>query len=403
MSAPASVEVRLDDLSGPEVAALLSDHLAGMHATSPPGSVHALDPSALRHPSVTFWTAWVDGSLAGCGALKELSPTAGEVKSMRTAPGSLRRGVAAAVLAEVVATARSRGYAELLLETGHGPAFDAAHALYLRHGFVACGPFGDYTDDPFSRFFRLDLLDADRAAKHALELLCDVLPGGWSRRVGHALVGETALPVPSLNGLWVGSAALEPADAAAALDEVGFTHSLQVDARQADVLAPLAVERGLVRDDDGPLMVLAGPPPAPDPRLVVRRLAPEEVGLHAELAGRAFGAPPEVFAALVTPDLARVDGAQVLVGEVDGEPVCTAFVLVQDGAAGVYNMATPPEHQRRGYGAAMTAATVAAAREAGATWAWLQSSAAGHAVYERLGFRTVATWQVWVTPPYHDG
>lgn len=392
------MRVRLDDLSGPEVAALLADHLAGMHATSPPGSVHALDLSALRHPSVTFWTAWVDGSLAGCGALKELSPTSGEVKSMRTAPGFLRRGVAAAVLAEVVATARSRGYAELLLETGHGPAFDAAHALYARSGFVACGPFGEYVEDPFSRFLRLDLLDADRAAKRALALLCDVLPGGWSRPVGDALVGATGLPVPSLNGLWVGSATLDPGAAAAALDEVGVAHSLQVDAAQAEAFAPLAAERGLVRGDDGPLLVLPGPAPVPDPRLVVRQLGPDEVGLHADLAGRAFGAPPEVFAALVTPDLARTEGAQVLVGEVDGEPVSTAFALVQDGAAGVYNVATPPEHQRRGHGAAMTAATVAAAREAGATWAWLQSSAAGHPVYERLGFRTVATWRTWVTP-----
>ena len=152
-----TVEVRPDDLSGPEVAGLLSDHLDAMHANTPAGSVHALDLSGLRAPGVTFWSAWVDGSLAGCGALKELSPTAGEVKSMRTSPAHLRRGVAAAVLTEIVATARARGYAELLLETGHGAPFDAAHALYARFGFEPCGPFGDYTDDPFSRFFRLGL------------------------------------------------------------------------------------------------------------------------------------------------------------------------------------------------------------------------------------------------------
>lgn len=156
VSAPISVVV--DDLTGPEVAALLADHLAGMHASSPACSVHALDLSALRAPTVTVWSAWIDGSLAGCGALKELSPLTGEVKSMRTAPAHLRRGVGAALLTQIVATARSRGYAELLLETGPpGPAFDAAHGLYLRAGFEPCGPFADYTDDPFSRYYRLPL------------------------------------------------------------------------------------------------------------------------------------------------------------------------------------------------------------------------------------------------------
>lgn len=152
-----SVEVRPDDLSGAEVQALLADHLAGMHATTPADSVHALDLEGLRAPGVTFWTAWVDGRLAGCGALKELDAARGEVKSMRTAPAHLRRGVAAALLTRIVATARERGYAELLLETGHGPAFDAAHGLYARFGFEPCGPFADYTDDPFSRFLRLAL------------------------------------------------------------------------------------------------------------------------------------------------------------------------------------------------------------------------------------------------------
>ena len=151
------VRVVVDDLTGPEIAALLSDHLDEMHVHTPAGSVHALDLSGLRTRDVTFWSAWVGDDLAGCGALKELSPTSGEVKSMRTAPAYLRRGVAAAVLTEIVATARARGYADVLLETGHGGPFDAAHGLYARFGFEPCGPFADYTDDPFSRFFRLTL------------------------------------------------------------------------------------------------------------------------------------------------------------------------------------------------------------------------------------------------------
>lgn len=152
-----SVVVEVDDLSGPEVRALLADHLAGMHENSPPGSVFALDLSGLTAPEVTFWSAWIDGSLAGCGALKALPGDLGEVKSMRTAPAHLRQGVAAAVLATIVDTARDRGYAALLLETGHGPAFDAAHALYARFGFVPTGPFGDYEENEFSRCYRLAL------------------------------------------------------------------------------------------------------------------------------------------------------------------------------------------------------------------------------------------------------
>ena len=155
MSPPLRVVV--DDLSGPEVEALLAAHLTSMHQLTPAGSVHALDLSGLRTPDVTFWSAWVGADLAGCGALKELDSRRGEVKSMRTAPAYLRRGVAAAVLTEIVSTARDRGYDQLLLETGPDAEFGAAHALYARFGFVPCGPFADYTDDPFSRFFRLDL------------------------------------------------------------------------------------------------------------------------------------------------------------------------------------------------------------------------------------------------------
>jgi putative acetyltransferase len=153
----AVIDVRPDDLSGPAVVALLADHLAGMHATSPPESVHALDLSGLRVPEVTFWSAWLGDGLAGCGALKELSPLSGEVKSMRTAPAYLRRGVAAAVLTTIVTTARARGYAELLLETGTGPDFEAAAGLYRRFGFAVTGPFAAYTEDPFSQYFRLAL------------------------------------------------------------------------------------------------------------------------------------------------------------------------------------------------------------------------------------------------------
>jgi putative acetyltransferase len=147
------MEIRPDDLTAPAVLALLRHHLAGMHDESPAESVHALGAEALRGPDISFWCARDGDELLGFGALKELDATHGEIKSMRTAPGALRRGVGAAMLGHIVAEARSRGYARLSLETGSTPAFDAAIALYRRFGFDFCNAFADYRDgDPFSLF-----------------------------------------------------------------------------------------------------------------------------------------------------------------------------------------------------------------------------------------------------------
>jgi putative acetyltransferase len=151
------VEIVIDDLRGAEVAALLREHLAGMHENSPAESVHALDLDALRSSDITFFTAWDNNSLMGCGALKQHSGALGEVKSMRTATEHLRKGVAAAILTTILEAARARGITRVSLETGSGPAFHAAHRLYVRFGFTSCGPFADYSDDPFSRFFTIEL------------------------------------------------------------------------------------------------------------------------------------------------------------------------------------------------------------------------------------------------------
>ena len=142
--------VRQDDLSSTDVQSLIADHLAGMHGNSPPGHVHAFED--LRAPSVTFLSAWADEILCGCGALKELDRLTGEVKSMRTRSTFLRRGVAQAILDEIVRTARQRGYSRLVLETGTGPAFGPAHALYRRNGFEWSGRFGEYTATDFNLF-----------------------------------------------------------------------------------------------------------------------------------------------------------------------------------------------------------------------------------------------------------
>ena len=123
-----------------------------MYELSPPESVHALDLAALRRPEITFWTAWDDGALLGCGALKELDRAHGEVKSMRTAANQRRKGVARAMLEHIVAEARARSYARLSLETGSMAAFLPARRLYEGFGFTYCAPFADYTDDPNSVF-----------------------------------------------------------------------------------------------------------------------------------------------------------------------------------------------------------------------------------------------------------
>jgi putative acetyltransferase len=151
------VQIELDDPARPDVTALLEEHLADMHATSPAESVHALDVTALKVPGVTFWTARADGVLLGCGALKELDPGHGELKSMRTTAAARGTGVGRAMLLHLVATGRERGYTRLSLETGTQDYFLPARTLYAAHGFVECGPFGDYRLDPHSAFFTLEL------------------------------------------------------------------------------------------------------------------------------------------------------------------------------------------------------------------------------------------------------
>ena len=141
----------------PEIAALLQEHLDEMFLHSPPESVHALDLDKLRRPEITFWTAWDEGELLGCGALKALDATHGEVKSMRTATRHQRKGVAAALMRRILLTARERGYRRLSLETGSPDAFLPARLMYERFGFEGCGPFGDYVEDPYSVFMTIAL------------------------------------------------------------------------------------------------------------------------------------------------------------------------------------------------------------------------------------------------------
>ena len=149
---PATLTFRIDDLTGAATRLLIARHLAGMHASSPPESIHAFDLDMLRAPDVTFWSVWVGEEIAGCGALKVLDAKRGELKSMRVADAYLGRGIGRVILEHLIAEARARRMESLWLETGSTAPFVPALRLYETAGFVRCGPFDGYVDDPFSVF-----------------------------------------------------------------------------------------------------------------------------------------------------------------------------------------------------------------------------------------------------------
>jgi putative acetyltransferase len=145
-----NVQIRLDDLSDPRIAALLEEHLQDMRRISPPESVHALDLERLKKPEILFWSAWDESALAGCGALKRLDAEHAELKSMRTSNVYRRKGIGKLILEHIMSEARRLGYRRMSLETGSMPFFAPAHSLYASYGFVRCTPFADYKEDPYS-------------------------------------------------------------------------------------------------------------------------------------------------------------------------------------------------------------------------------------------------------------
>jgi putative acetyltransferase len=149
--------IKIDNLQGPKIAALLEEHLRWMRSVSPPESTHALDLDELCNPDITFWCVWDGQNLAGCGALRELDITHGEIKSMRTAHAYLRKGVAAKLVQHIVVEAKHRGYHRLSVETGSMAYFEPARQLYSKFGFKPCPPFADYVEDPNSVFMSTQL------------------------------------------------------------------------------------------------------------------------------------------------------------------------------------------------------------------------------------------------------
>ena len=147
-----AIKIKVDDLSGGDVIALLEEHLADMFATSPPESVHALDVDALKADNITFFSAWDGADLAGCVAIKALTSKDCELKSMRTAHTFRGQGVASQLLLFALEHAKIKGFSSVSLETGTQDYFSAARQLYKKFQFEECGPFGNYTLDPNSHF-----------------------------------------------------------------------------------------------------------------------------------------------------------------------------------------------------------------------------------------------------------
>lgn len=151
------MEIKIDDLSGDQVARLIGEHLQSMELHSPPESIHALNLEKLKKPDITFWSVWEQEELLGCGALKELDAHHGEIKSMRTSSQHLKKGVARKLMEFIIHEAKRRGYRRLSLETGPMEAFAPARKLYESVGFQYCGPFAEYVEDPYSLFMTKEL------------------------------------------------------------------------------------------------------------------------------------------------------------------------------------------------------------------------------------------------------
>ena len=151
------MDIRIDDLSGPEVKKILTEHLEDMFATSPPECVFALDLDGLKKPNITFWTVWENNQLLGCGALKILDETHAEIKSMRTTSAARNKGIASNLLRHILDAAKQKGLNRISLETGSQDFFAPARKLYAKHDFIECGPFADYKLDPYSVFMTRNL------------------------------------------------------------------------------------------------------------------------------------------------------------------------------------------------------------------------------------------------------
>jgi ribosomal protein S18 acetylase RimI-like enzyme len=233
--------------------------------------------------------------------------------------------------------------------------------------------------------------------------LASSVPGGWTRAKGAGLAGVTGVAVASLNGVWVQTVDPDLGDITDLLDQVaatGLSHCLQLRPGAVARVSELAGRRGMAHSENIPLMALEDPGQLDAAQavsgLVIRELVPDEAQLHARVAAAGFEIPLRMLLQLMTPEVLAAPGVRCYVGEAGGQPVTTGLGVKLGHNVAIFNIATPPEHRRRGYGAAVTARAVADGLAAGARWSALQSSTDGYRVYQRLGFRELETWSCWV-------
>jgi N-acetylglutamate synthase len=229
------------------------------------------------------------------------------------------------------------------------------------------------------------------------------IPAGWTQRTPGAVGGVTGVAVPTLNGVWAYGTDAKRDSVLCLLERVsgaGVPHCLQLCPGCSDEVRELGRARGMRRDVDIPLMALPSVRELArldESDLVIEVLDPEQAVVHAKVAAAGFQARVEAFLELMTPAVLGRSGVRTYVGKIGGEPVATGVGVCLENHVGIFNVATVPLHRRHGYGAAITGRAVHDALDGGARWAWLQSSADGYGIYQKLGFRTLESWQCWVT------
>ncbi len=235
------------------------------------------------------------------------------------------------------------------------------------------------------------------------EHLVAAIPAGWTRRAPGAIGAATQVAIPTLNGVWVHGAEARREEVSSLLDRIrdeGVPYCLELTPRCDAGLRELAQSRLMRREQDIPVMTLEDTSKlsrASAGALTTRILALHEGMLHAEVAAAGFEAPLDVFSRIATPSVLGLPGVCAYLGELDGEAVATGIGVTMGQQVGIFNIATLPAQRRRGYGAAITVQAIRDGFAHGARWAWLQSSAAGYGVYEKLGFITLESWECWVS------
>ena len=254
------------------------------------------------------------------------------------------------------------------------------------------------------------VVDADTVASAFVscsQQMVSTVPGGWTRRVGGALAAVTGIPLPTFNGVWAERSDPDEhvvADMIRELAATGLPYCVQMRPGAPESLGDLAVQTGMVPDEQLPLMVLEDPGALEAARtgaegLVIRELSADDAVVHAKVAARGFEAPEEPLIQLMTPSVLRLEGTRCYIGELDGEAVTTGLGWTSAPSVAIFNIATLRAYRGKGFGAAITAQAAADGLADGASWSWLQSSAAGYSIYSKLGYRTIERWSRWAWVP----